>query len=198
MIEAHMTPDERYWVLAHAATRPGANLEDPRVSSGAILLALRESDGVSRFIPEATFGGSLAEADWVDRLCLSPGNGRLRRLLGEISSSAADKTGVPLVRRRGVVGLIRGTQELDRSHPSFLPAARECLNWLSGSGDSSGAALRMLELAGALRALSRIDAEAVHAALDSNRGSAGWRSCDGVVSLVENAGFMSATLTGAL
>lgn len=53
--------------------------------------------------------------------------------------------------------------------------------------------------ADALAAAGDLDeAEALARALSVHRGSAGWQSCDGVVSLVENAGFMSATLTGAL
>ena len=108
------------------------------------------------------------------------------------------KTGVPLVRRRGISGLVSGARELDRSHPSFPPAAWECLGWLAGPGEAPAAALRMLDLAGALRPLSRLDAGAVRRAIEAHRGSSGWRSCEEVVSLVENAGFMGATLTGAL
>lgn len=78
------------------------------------------------------------------------------------------------------------------------PAAWECLGWLAGPGEAPAAALRMLDLAGALRPLSRLDAGAVRRAIEAHRGSSGWRSCDEVVSLVENAGFMGATLTGAL
>ena len=43
-----------------------------------------------------------------------------------------------------------------------------------------------------------LDAGAVRRALEAHRGSAGWRSCAEGISLVENAGFMGATLTGAL
>lgn len=45
MSGAAMAPAERYWVLAHAATRPGADLAEPRVSAGAVLLALRDLGG---------------------------------------------------------------------------------------------------------------------------------------------------------
>ncbi len=146
----------------------------------------------------ATFDRSLTETGWVDRLCLSPMGGRLRRTLAELSASVSGKTGVPLVKRRGISGLVSGARELDRSHPSFPPAARECLGWLAGPGEAPAAAPRMLDLAGALRPLSRLDAGAVRRALEAHRESAGWRSCDEVISLVENAEFMSATLTGAL
>lgn len=220
MSGAGMAPAERYWLLAHAATRPGADLADPRMSAGAVLLALRGLGGLSRLAPDvdgrfqplgnmegrthasslfmATFDRSLTEAEWVDRLCLSPTGGRLRHILEELSASVSGKTGVPLVRRRGISGLVSGMRELDRSHPSFPPTARECLGWLEAPGETPAAALRMLDLAGALRPLSRVSAEAVRRALEVHRGSAGWRSCDEVVSLVENAGFMGATLTGAL
>lgn len=220
MSGAAMAPAERYGVLAHAATRPGADLAEPRAAAGAVLLALRDLGGLSCLAPDAggrlhplggaegrahassllmaTFDRSLTEAGWVDRLCLSPMCGRLRRALGELSSSVSGKTGVPLVRRRGISGLVSGARELDRSHPSFPPAAWECLGWLAGPGEAPAAALRMLDLAGALRPLSRLDAAAVRRALEAHRGSSGWHSCDEVVSLVENAGFMGATLTGAL
>lgn len=220
MSGAGMAPAERYWVLAHAATPPGADLAEPRVSAGAVLLALRGLEELSRLAPDvdgrlrplgsaedrahaaslliASFDRSLTEAEWVDRLCLSPTSGRLRRSLGELTASTARRTGTCLVRCRGIVGLVSGAQDLDRSHPSFLPAARECLKWLAEPGRLPASALRMLDLAGALRPLSRIDASAVRRALEEHRGSAGWRSCDEVVSLVENAGFMGAALTGAL
>lgn len=45
MSGAVMAPAERYWVLAHAATRPGADLTEPRASAGAVLLALRHLSG---------------------------------------------------------------------------------------------------------------------------------------------------------
>lgn len=217
---AEMAAAERYWILVHAATRPGADLAEPRVSAGAVLLALRDLGGLSCLAQDAggrlrplggaecrahassllmaTFDRSLTEAGWVDRLCLSPTGGRLRRALGELSSSVSGKTDVPLVRCRGIAGLALGARGLDRSHPSFPPAVRECLKWLAGPGGPPAATLRMIDFAGALRPLFRVDAGAVCRALEAHRGSAGWRSCDEVISLVENAGFMGATLTGAL
>ena len=48
MSGAGMAPAERYWVLAHAATPPGADLAEPRVSAGAVLLALRGLEELSR------------------------------------------------------------------------------------------------------------------------------------------------------
>lgn len=217
---AAMASAERYWTLINAVTRQGTDLANPRISSGAVLLALRDlerlsclaPDGRGRLLPlggaaarahaglllSMTFDRSLAEEQWIERLCLSATGAKLKRILGELTASVAFKTGAPLVGNRSLIGLVTGAREIDRSHPAVAQAAHECLDWLSSPGEMQAATLRMLKLAGALNRLSRIDGGAIASALSVHRGTASWQSCDRIVALVENAEFMGATLTGAL
>lgn len=180
-----LTQAERYWILVHAATRPATDLEDPRISAGATLFLMPRDAGCTA-------------ATWVNQLCLSPTHTRLRRILKELTYATAHRIDVPVITRRRLLGIVPGTQQLDRSHPAFRTATRDCLAWLSEAGREQAAVLRMLELADTLKPLARIDAASISRALTTHRGSPGWHSCDTVVELVENAGFMNATLTGTL
>lgn len=221
MSTRQLTPVERYWILVHAATCSHADLTEPRISAGAVLLALRElqamrclaADADGRLVPLggsegrahvrrlliSTFDRRLSEKGWIEALCLSPTTRRLRPLLNELTAATARQLGIPVVRPSGAMRLMGRIDVLDRGSGAFGRAVAASLAWVTGSEDGCAEVLRMLALAEAKRPLSRIPEGArICEAIARWQGTDAWRSCDEAVSAVENARYMNATLSGAM
>lgn len=221
MSTSTLTPAEHYWILVHAATSPHINLAEPRFSAGAVLLTLRDLQAMRCLAPTSngrlvslggvtnhthasklllyTFDKELSEKEWVETLCLSPTARRLCPLLNELSATVARQLGTPVVRPPSLLRMLGRIDTVDRSTNAFMHAALASLAWITSRERGCAEALRMLELAGAIRPLARsIEGAGVREEIAQQRGTALWRSCDDVVFAVENAQYMNATLSGTM